>query len=205
MSGNNRRGSVLWKGLVFFIPIFFLLGFASKGEAQQPNSPSCNDLLPLVWYVEKHSRPRQTFPVSLEIGKALMEASRTSRIPLYLLVAVAQEESSFNPEAVNWGTQDYGLFQVHFPFWQKYFKKKQGKSVRNLSPSDLMEISANTQMASDILSYDLTLSKDDFIEMLGRYSGRKGAAEGRYVQHIFQYSLEFQALKKKNAGICSKE
>lgn len=192
------------RSLVFFLPIF-LLGYASNGEAQQNISPSCNDLLPLVWYVEQHSRPRQTFPVSLEIGKSLMKASHTSGLPLYILVAVAQEESSFNPEAINGATQDYGLFQVHYPFWQKFFKKREGKLERNLSPSDLMEIPTNTQMASDILSYDLKLSKNDFVEMLGRYSGRRGEAEGRYVQHIFQFSLEFQDLEKKNSGICTND
>ncbi len=196
------RGPVLKWGLAFFV-VIPILAFSpsSRVEATTPPS-SCPSLLFLVGYVERFSRPTEPFPVALSVGHALIRASRQSGLPLYLLVAVAQEESSFNPGAVNISTQDYGLFQIHYPFWQKFFRRREGRDYRGVRRKDLMEVDVNARMAADILSYDLKLSGGDVVEMLGRYSGRTGAAHESYVRHILRYSLEFKHYEGRGAEAC---
>ena len=108
-----------------------VLAFSPSSRVEATTLPtSCPSLVTLVGYVEQFSRPTEPFPVALAIGRALIRASRQSGLPLYLLVAVAQEESSFNPGAVNRGSQDYGLFQIHYPFWQKFFRRRSGQSFQ---------------------------------------------------------------------------
>ncbi len=192
------RGPVVSLGLVFFVTILCVSGTLPWARGSKP----CSSLLPLVGYIVQASRPHQPFPVALKIGRSLLWASSRTGLPLYLLVALAQEESSFNPSALNPGSEDYGLFQVHYPFWEKYFRKKDGRNLRRIRREDLMEISVNTRMAMDIVSYDLKLSRGDVVEMLGRYSGRTGEAQRRYVQQVLRYSLEFKHFESQNEGHC---
>ena len=196
------RGPVLRRGLAIFLCLSSVLLFPSYGETASLPSSSCAALVTLVDYVERYSRPPQSFPVALQIGQALIRASRKSRLPLYLLVAVAQEESSFNPGAVNAVSQDYGLFQIHYSFWQKFFRKREGENERRVSRKDLMGVEINARMAADILAYDLKLSRGDVVEMLGRYSGRTGAAHARYVQNILRYSFEYKHEEIRRKGAC---
>jgi len=196
------RGPVLKRGLAFFVVIPILAFSPSSRVEAIPLPASCPSLVALVGYVERFSRPAEPFPVALSIGHALIRASRQSGLPLYLLVAVAQEESSFNPGAVNKGSQDYGLFQIHYPFWQKFFRRREGQDYRGVRRKDLMEVDVNARMAADILSYDLRLSGGDVVEMLGRYSGRTGVAHETYVRHILRYSLEFKQFEGEGAEAC---
>jgi soluble lytic murein transglycosylase-like protein len=106
-------------------------------------------------------------------------------------VALAQQESSFNPQAINESTGDYGLFQVHYPFWRMFFRKRVGKILSRLRPEDLLDASVNARVASMILSYDMKLSGGDMVEMLGRYSGRTGTEHKKYVSAILSHSMEF--------------
>lgn len=196
------RGPVQGWGLVFFVSFLGFLTLFPFEDARAIPPAFCPPIVTLVGYVERHSRPSQPLPVALRIGRALLEASRKARLPLYLLVALAQEESSFNPEAVNDASQDYGLFQIHYPFWKKYFRKRVGGNDLRMRRSDIMGVEVNAQMAADILSYDLKLSGGDVVQMLGRYSGRTGHAHDNYIRNILRYSLLFKRFESLEHGPC---
>ncbi|MDA8150212.1 MAG: transglycosylase SLT domain-containing protein [Nitrospiraceae bacterium] len=196
------RGPVKSRGLVFFVSfltVFFLYPFNDAGAIPEP---LCSPLFSLVGYVERNSRPHQGFPDALRIGRAILSASRQSRLPLYILVALAQEESSFNPLAINAASRDYGLFQIHYPFWKKYFAKRKGGSNRPIRRTDIMEVEVNAQMAADILAYDLKLSGGDVVQMLGRYSGRTGLAHENYIRNILRYSLSYKQFEMRRQDGC---
>ena len=195
---EGQGGSVARQTLFFcaFFLLLFIFPLSKKAGADSCSLPS------VAQYIASHSRPAESLPVSFRIAGALMAASRRTHLPLYLLVAVAQQESSFNPGAVNKGSQDYGLFQIHYPFWQKFFRRREGQDYRGVRRKDLMEVDVNARMAADILSYDLRLSGGDVVEMLGRYSGRTGVAHETYVRHILRYSLEFKRFEGDGAGTC---
>jgi len=204
----KEKGSALSRGLFlysgkgisfsryFLVILLLLLLFAGYPEntLAAPKNSSCTQrsIQSLAAeYIEGHSRPPQSFLSSWEIGRVLVRSSRETGLPLYLLLAIAQQESSFNPHAINGASQDYGLFQVHYPFWRMFFRKRVGKNLESLRPEDLMKVSINTKVAIMILSYDLKLSRGDMVEMLGRYSGRTGRAHKEYVADILSHSMAF--------------
>lgn len=200
-SGPLPRGPVFGRGLVFFSFLGLLTSFPFADARAVPDT-RCSPIVTLVGYVEQYSRPSQPFPEALRIGRALLGASRKSSLPLYMLVALAQEESSFNPEAVNEASQDYGLFQIHYPFWKKYFRKRVGGNDRRVRRADIMRVEVNAHMAADILSYDLKLSGGDVVQMLGRYSGRTGRSHEKYIRNILRYSLAFKKYESAGKGSC---
>jgi hypothetical protein len=156
-------------------------------------------------YIQAHSRPPLSSYSAWRIERALVRSSRETNLPLYLLVAIAQQESSFNVLAINPASRDYGLFQVHYPFWKMFFRKRVGQELAALRPEDLLKVSINARVATMILSYDLKLSHGDLVEMLGRYSGRSGEAHKKYVADILSHSMEFVKYSKGEASrLCPK-
>lgn len=166
------KGSVLIRGLFLFSPVSLgaciltgsllaILWGRPETAWASDRTLTCRSLSPeivVARYIKGHSRPALSFLVSWKIGKLLVRSSRESSLPLYLLVALAQQESSFNPQAINESTGDYGLFEVHYPFWRMFFRKRVGKILSRLRPEDLLDASVNARVASMILSYDMKLS-----------------------------------------------
>lgn len=134
------------------------------------------------------------------MARFLVRGAKESGLPLYLLVAVAQRESSFNPLAVNRASRDYGLFQVHYPFWKRFFRKRVDGTLRRVGVEDLMRVPVNVRVGSMILAYDLRLSGGDMVEMLGRYSGRTGRSHERYVAGVLESSMEFVRFRDGQCG-----
>ncbi len=191
---EGQRGSVARQTL-FFCAVFLI-----ASASVRPNlvwADSCS-LSAVARYIALHSRPPQPFPVSYQIASSLMAASRRTSLPLYLLVAVAQQESSFNPGAINPASGDYGLFQVHYEFWRTRLSKRSPRGLREIRRSDLLGIDVNVRAAALILSYDLRLSGGDPVVMLGRFSGRVGEAHRRYVEGVLKKGMGFlEALKRQ--------
>ncbi|MEC4682449.1 MAG: transglycosylase SLT domain-containing protein [Nitrospirota bacterium] len=192
---------LLWEGVLAFMGYFSEPAMASEWET------ACSQVTPdllAARYIQDHSRPSLSSYLAWEIARALVRSSHDTDLPLYLLVAIAQQESSFNVLAINASSGDYGLFQVHYPFWKVFFRKRVGQDLAMLRPEDLLKVSINARVASMILSYDLKLSHGDLVEMLGRYSGRSGEAHKKYVAGILSHSMEFVKYSKGNSRLCLK-
>lgn len=188
----------------FLLPA--LLGFPGRLYWAEPaRSADCLPALSPVLlgrYLQAHSRPRLSSDGALTMARELIRSSRTGPIPLYLLVAIARQESSFNPAAVNRASDDYGLFQVHFPFWKRFFEKKTQAGESPLRRKDLLRVGINVAVASRIMAYDLGLSGGDMILMLGRYSGRVGEPFRRYVSGVMYNSLDLARYQRRVGRPC---
>ncbi|MGC8529175.1 MAG: transglycosylase SLT domain-containing protein [Leptospirillia bacterium] len=179
-----------------FFCLFFIFPLSKKARAD-----SC-PLPPVAQYIVTHSRPPQPLPVSYRIARALIGASRRTHLPLYLLVAVAQQESAFNPGAVNLESGDYGLFQVHYRFWRSRLAKRSPQGLREIRRSDLLGIDVNVRAAALILVHDLRLAGGDPVGMLGRFSGRVGGAHRQYVEGVLAKGMEFLGALKRQGVLC---
>lgn len=198
---EGQGGSVARQTLffcAFFLLVLLLFVFPLSKKA---GADSCS-LSSVARYIASHSRPAQPLPVSFRIAGALMAASRRTHLPLYLLVAVAQQESSFNPGAVNLASGDYGLFQVHYRFWRSRLAKRSPQGLRAIRRSDLLGIDVNVRAASLILIHDLRLAGGDPVGMLGRFSGRVGGAHRQYVESVLAKGMEFLGTLKRQGVLC---
>lgn len=197
-SPEGQRGSVARQTL-FFCAVFLIVLAVVRPSVARADSCSLSSV---ARYIAFHSRPPQPFPVSYRIASSLMSASRRTSLPLYLLVAVAQQESSFNPGAINPASGDYGLFQVHYEFWRTRLSKRSHQGLREIRRSDLLGIDVNVRAAALILSYDLRLSGGDPVGMLGRFSGRVGEAHRRYVEGVLKKGMGFLEELKRQGVRC---
>ena len=195
---EGQRGSVARQTL-FFCAFFFLFFILPHPEKAGANSCALSSV---AQYIATHSHPPQPLPVSFRIARALMAASRRTHLPLYLLVAVAQQESSFNPGAVNLESGDYGLFQVHYRFWRSRLAKRSPQGLRAIRRSDLLGIDVNVRAASLILVHDLRLAGGDPVGMLGRFSGRVGRAHRQYVEGVLAKGMGFLGALKRQGVLC---
>ena len=195
---EGQGGSVARQTLFFCA--FFCTGFLAL-PPKTARADSC-PLPAVARYIATHSRPPQPLPVSLQIAASLEAASRRTSLPLYLLLAVAQQESSFDPGAINPASGDYGLFQVHYEFWRTRLSKRSPGGLRELRRSDLLGIDVNVRAAALILAYDLRLSGGDPVGMLGRVSGRSGEAHRRYVEGVLKKGMGFLDTLRRQGVRC---
>jgi soluble lytic murein transglycosylase-like protein len=125
-------------------------------------------------------------------GRLLLE-SRRENIPPAVALAIVEQESSFNPEALNRQTDDYGLFQVHFPFWKRYFARRSSGTLVPLRPEELFEMNVNIRVGLLILRHDIDLEGGNIARGIGRYSGRKGEKKMNYEQQVVANEVRFLA------------
>lgn len=183
-AGVSLRSAVL----SFFIICF--LSFSRLSSALAIEAPG-ETLKFLSDYISLHAKTHMAASVRSSISRNLLLESRRQRVPLYLAVAIVQQESGFDPHALNSPSQDYGLFQVHFPFWRRYFARHEPGGYRPLQPEDLFQIPVNVRVGLMILKHDLTLERDDAARGVGLYSGRKGESRALYVERVFRNEVSF--------------
>lgn len=172
-----------------FLIFFFLLG--APVWAGPPPDPQKLGIL--ARYISLHSTRQLTPALCQKIARHILQESRRERVPLSVAVAIAQEESGFNPLALNRKTEDYGLFQVHFPFWKRYFARRISGSLIPLRREDLFGIAVNVRVGILILRHDINLERGDYARGIGRYSGRKGAGKLLYEQKVVANEVSFVA------------
>lgn len=192
---EGQRGPVAQQALFFCALLGLLLRPMPLLAAPCPLSG-------VAEYIASHSRPPQSGRTSERIAASLISASRRTGLPLYLLVAIAEQESAFNPMAVNRDSGDYGLFQVHYAFWKAHLARRSPWGLREIRRSDLLNIDLNVRAAGLILSHDLRLSGGDAVSMLGRWSGRVGKAHKRYVEGVLEKGMAFLGGLRRRGVSC---
>ncbi|MHB8368714.1 MAG: transglycosylase SLT domain-containing protein [Leptospirales bacterium] len=179
------QGGPVAQQALFFCALLWLLLRPADLLAAPCSLPAVSE------YITSHSRPPQSSGTADRMAASLIAASQRTALPLYLLVAIAQQESSFNPRAVNRDSGDYGLFQVHYAFWRAHLARRSSRGLREIRRADLLSIDLNVRAAALILSHDLRLSGGDAVSMLGRWSGRVGEAHKRYVEGVLEKGMGF--------------
>ena len=150
-------------------------------------------------YISLHSTRQLSPQLCEEIARHILLESRREGIPPYVAVAIAQEESGFDPRALNRKTEDYGLFQVHFPFWKRYFARQTSGSLIPIRREDLFGIAVNVRVGVMILRHDIDLERGDYARGIGRYSGRKGVEKLVYEQKVVANEVSFVSYAMANA------
>jgi hypothetical protein len=193
---STKGGALSSKGFSLFYvlgsALFFLLpsgpSASSLADARKDKTP---DVSVVSRYIALHAiRP---LPANLcqEMARRLLLESRRENVPPYVALAVAEQESSFNPQALNRQTDDYGLFQVHFPFWKRYFARKSSGTLVPLKPEELFDMDVNIRVGLLILRHDIDLEKGNIARGVGLYSGRKGEKRMIYEQQVVANEVRF--------------
>ncbi len=192
--------------IIFFFPAVLFLTITFSEIFLPPPSvmaieSSKSQIDFLSEYIALHSRTPMNSIIRARISRSLLGESGEQNVPIYLAVAVVQQESGFDPDALNATSQDYGLFQVHFPFWRRYFARKKEGKLLPLHPEELFQIPVNVHVGMMILKHDLDLEKNDLAKGIGLYSGRKGEARSVYLDRIYKNEiafLVFMSLKERS-------
>lgn len=107
------------------------------------------------------------------LQQQIIAAANDYGVPPSLALAVAQQESSFNPNATNVNvsksgvtTTDYGLFQIN----------SQNLAALNLTPTSVMDPTTNIDAGVAMLSNLLTQYNGNVSLALAAYNGGPGAA-----------------------------
>ena len=193
---STKGGALSSKGFSLFYvlgsALFFLLpsgpSASSLADARKDKTP---DVSVVSRYIALHAiRP---LPANLcqEMARRLLLESRRENVPPYVALAVAEQESSFNPQALNRQTDDYGLFQVHFPFWKRYFARKSSGTLVPLKPEELFDMDVNIRVGLLILRHDIDVEKGNIARGVGLYSGRKGEKRMIYEQQVVANEVRF--------------
>lgn len=142
-------------------------------------------------YILTCNRVHLTLDQSMSISREVLRQSALWGVPVDLGVAIMEMESSFNPEAINPRTGDYGLFQVHYDFWKKHFIRKLGNRSWPLTLEDLYQIDVNIRIGMMIIHHDLILAEGSMTRMIGLYSGRRGDSQRQYVAGVMKNEARF--------------
>ncbi|MHB1927586.1 MAG: lytic transglycosylase domain-containing protein [Leptospirillum sp.] len=206
---DDRQGrSLFHKGisLSFYSASFLCLMIFPFFLAAGMTAPVWGDPLPdagkvrmLSRYISLHSTRQLSPELCGEIARHILLESRREGIPPYVAVAIAQEESGFDPRALNRKTEDYGLFQVHFPFWKRYFARQASGSLIPIRREDLFGIAVNVRVGMMILRHDIDLERGDYARGIGRYSGRRGVGKLVYEQKVVANEVSFVSYAMSNA------
>lgn len=209
LDSDDRRGRPLFhKGVslsfysarflcLMIFPFFLAVGMTPSVWGDP--LPDDGKVRMLSRYISLHSTRQLSPELCGEIARHILLESRREKIPPYVAVAIAQEESGFNPRALNRKTEDYGLFQVHFPFWKRYFARQTSGSLIPIRREDLFGIAVNVRVGMMILRHDIDLERGDYARGIGRYSGRKGVGKLVYEQKVVANEVSFVSYAMSNA------
>lgn len=189
--------SFLMLRVALFFSLFCILLFSS-GTLSHPFRASASEVSEqeidfLSGYIALHAKTHLSPLVRRQIARSLLKESRRQHVDLYLAIGVVEQESGFDPRALNSASQDYGLFQVHFAFWRRYFARRVPGGLNPLQPNELFLIPVNVRVGLMILKHDLKIEKNDTVRGLGLYSGRKGSERETYVERVLQNEISFFA------------
>ncbi|OOH73693.1 hypothetical protein BOX24_03470 [Leptospirillum ferriphilum] len=191
-----KGGALASKGFSLFLFLFCLLLLFPYGRAfsfPDVREGKMPDVSIVSRYIALHAALPLPASLCRKIARRLLFESRREHIPPYVALAIAEQESSFNPQAFNSKTEDYGLFQVHFPFWKRYFARKSSGALVPLKPEELFNLGINIRVGLLILRHDIDLEKGDIARGIGRYSGRKGEKRMVYEQQVVAREVRFLA------------
>jgi soluble lytic murein transglycosylase-like protein len=149
-------------------------------------------------YIEKNALPGVSPYERWEMARRIVIESDRAGIPLYLAVAIAQQESGFNPRALNRDSRDYGLYQIHFAFWKSYFARREPGGLKPLSKEDLLSIPVNVRVGLLILGHDYDLERGNLVRTIGLYCGRKGEERDIYVGHVLKNGFAFLSFMSRH-------
>ncbi len=182
----SLRGS----GIGIFLGLVLAL-LPAGGQAAMYGDTSERRSFLLSIYIGKNALPGVSSYERWEMARRIVIESDRQGIPLYLAVAIAQQESRFNPRAINRDSRDYGLYQIHFAFWKSYFARREPGGLKPLSPDDLLSIPVNVRVGLLILGHDYELERGNLVRTIGLYCGRKGEERQVYVGHVLKNSFAF--------------
>lgn len=188
-----QTGPFLLSGRCLLIALWLLclVSLASREPAfASGKGPDLRSYL-LSEYIEKNAPSGVSSFERWEMARRIVIESDRVGIPLYLAVAVAQQESGFDPRALNRTSRDYGLYQIHFAFWKRYFARNGPGGMTPLSPDDLMSIPVNVRVGLMILGHDYELERGNLARTIGLYSGRKGPERDAYVGRVLRNEVNF--------------
>ena len=199
----RKSAGVLSKGRALASKGFSLFSFLvtilwASQDASPLSFPDTSEATPrdvsiLSRYISLHANPPLPVSICQKMARRLLLESRRENIPPYVAVAIVDQESSFNPQALNRKTDDYGLFQVHFPFWKRYFARKSSGALVPLKPEEFFNLEINIRVGLLILRHDIDLERGDIARGIGRYSGRKGEKRMVYEQQVVAREVRFLA------------
>ncbi len=152
-----------------------------------PNSQSFNEVLgDAIRDIQETSLPSTKGTTKPHITEAILQEVRRSAhkygVPQELILAIIQQESSFNPMAYNKnkdGTEDRGLMQVNY---QHNIKLMKEYGIED--PNQLYDIKTNIEIGTRIL-YENYKNFKDWIMAVKAYNGIR-ANNWEYVKSVFE-------------------
>jgi soluble lytic murein transglycosylase-like protein len=189
MGGPVQTGPFLLSGRCLLVALW-LLCLVSRPSQEAAFASDLRSFL-LSEYIDKNAPSGVSSFERWEMARRIVIESDREGIPVYLAVAVAQQESGFDPRALNRASRDYGLYQIHFAFWKRYFARKGPEGLTPLRPDDLMSIPVNVRVGLMILGHDYELERGNLARTIGLYSGRKGPERDAYVDRVLKNEVKF--------------
>lgn len=125
----------------------------------------------LIWY------PIVPPEITDLIGKAAVHASRDHDVPIELILAVIEKESSFNPYAISEGKRCRGLMQINLKWWP-------------MPLSEAHSIYGGIWHGTRILRIYLDRNGGDVRKALYGYRGMK---DHDYVNKILEYKKKWKS------------
>ena len=123
----------------------------------------------IEFYDFKDNILRMRSPVFSRIVETVFQKSRDFRFNPYLVMALIQVESGFDPYAVS-KSGSYGLMQVNYPVW---------KNELSINPKRIFEVEYNVELGLKILSQYYRESDGNMVAALFLYNnGYKYANDG---------------------------
>lgn len=194
-----RKGSLFFVGALSFVFAFMFVSTFIPLSFSEDWCHSNQDVL--AAYIFDHNRVHLSRKQAGSISGEIVRQSVLLGVPVDLGVAIMEKESSFNPEAINRLSGDYGLFQIHYSFWKKHFARKKGSRLWALSPKDLYQINVNVRVGMMIIRHDLILSHGSVSGMIGLYSGRRGDERERYVLSVLVNEARLREYEKRAGSL----
>lgn len=99
--------------------------------------------------------------LATQVAKAKVESSHKYGIPIHVGLAIALQESTFNPRAVSYNGSSFGFMQINCSAWCKRF---------GVSRDDLFKVETNIDLGYRILALNLQRT-GNMKEALASYYG----------------------------------
>lgn len=114
----------------------------------------------IAFYDFKDNILRMRSPVFSRIVETVFQKSREFRFNPYLVMALIQVESGFDPYAVS-KSGSYGLMQINYPVW---------KDELSINPKRIFEVEYNVELGLKILSQYYRESEGNLVAALFLYN-----------------------------------
>lgn len=145
-------------------------------------------------YIEEELNYHKDIPLAPELQLFMLKMAKKYDVPYNLLLAIAETESGFDPDAVS-GTNDYGLMQIN----------KINHKWLTEAGCDPMTRAGNIEAGALMISNALEIADGDLDRALMVYNHGQAGAKKKWDEGVFStaYTEKINERMKKWAAVLS--